>query len=200
MNTPNLLYVTMTAVASAWLVPGCMATNSAQTGAIPAAAPSGTALTAPDTGSAAFDPSYAPQTFPYARASITITGTPGGLSFPESGQMRVLAYSWGGSRPRIVPQEADSLGTIIELPGGTPTLNIQKREDNASPLLAQLFEQQIPIDLLTFIVDPETAPATTYNLYDVRIASMRTVGPQTSPLTEELVLVFSRIEQLVFGQ
>lgn len=161
---------------------------------------SGSISTPADTLAGTEDRSYPLQTFPYARAYMTLVGTTAELNIPQEAQARVLAYSWGGARPRVVPEEADSLGTPLQIPGATPTLNIQKREDALSPFLLQLFEQQIPINQVNFTIDPQTAPATSYALYGVTIASMRTVGPQTSPVTEELVLVFGRIEQLPTGR
>jgi|GEM_PF-2328144 len=188
MNTrplaPMLLLVVLAAA-----IQGCATstTGGTQTGS--------TAVPTADTDLVRHDPSYRIPTYPFARAYMTVQGSPGGQVWPNNGEMRIYAFSWGGERPLAVPQIADTVGDPIVLPGGIPALNVQKRVDEFSPLFQELFTQKIDIDAMTFTVERETAEATTYHLFDVQVAAVRPVGPQNStiPASEEIVLVFGRI-------
>lgn len=185
-------------VAPIWLVTlaallaGCAATttSSTQTGTAPATAmATGTDLVSTD------DPSYKMPTHPHAVSYLTLQSVAGVDAWPNNGQMRIYSFAWGGGRPQPAPLAADTVGQPLEIPGGTPTLNIQKRIDSFSPILQTLFEQQSQIEHITFTIDPQTDARTTFNLHDVRVAMVRPVGPQDGviPPSEEIILVFGRI-------
>jgi len=150
-----------------------------------------------DTSRLVRDPSYRIPTYPFANAYLTVEGTPGNEIWPNNGQMRIYAFGWGGDRPLAVPQVADTVGDPLIIPDGTPTLNVQKQIDLFSPLLQDLFEQKTPIPMMIFTIERQTAEATTYNLFDVQVASIRAVGPQggTIPASEEIIFVFTRFER-----
>lgn len=172
------------------LLAGCTATTSTQTTAVT------TTTMATETDLVSTDDlSYITPTHPHAVSYLTLQTVAGVDAWPNNGQMRVYSFAWGGARPQPAPLAADTVGQPLELPGGTPTLNIQKRIDSFSPILQTLFEQQSEIEHMTFTIDPQTDALTTFNLHNVRVAMVRPVGPQDGsiPPSEEIVLVFGRI-------
>lgn len=132
----------------------------------------------------------------YAFLKIDIGGNE---SWPNDGTIPVIAYGWGGDRPLPARQRADSLNPIFAKSLKSPTLNFQKRDDIFSPILERMAGGDQTLPLVRFTVTPFQGDAITFNLYDVKIISMRDVGYviNENPTTQEVVLAFSRIEQAV---
>ena len=96
---------------------------------------------------------------------------------------------------------ADSGFSPFRKPNGYPVLIVQKRIDDSSPLLQQVSDQRETIKTASFTVDRSTGHAETYTLSDVKITSIRPLGPQFGqpPNTEELVLQFGNVRESVSG-
>jgi hypothetical protein len=121
----------------------------------------------------------------------------GNAIWPNNGDVPVIAFGWGGDRPLPNRLRADSLNPIFAKPLRSPTLNFQKRDDIFSPILRRLAGQDETIPMMSFTINTWRGGPITYNMYDVKVISMRDVGQviEENPVTQEVVLAFSRIEQ-----
>ena len=123
----------------------------------------------------------------------------GNAIWPNDGSIPVIAFGWGGDRPLPNRLRADSLNPIFARPLKSPTLNFQKWNDIFSPILQRLAGQDETISMMSFTINGWRNGPITYNLYDVKVISMRDVGQVLgeNPVTQEVVLAFGRIEQAV---
>jgi hypothetical protein len=128
-------------------------------------------------------------------ARLTIQSDAGNLNWPNGGDMPVVAFGWGNQRPFPLQIAVDSAAAPFFKQGTTTALTVQKRKDIFSPLLQELFTQHQGIESMMFTISSPGRTPQTYVLYDVRIASMRSVGQivTDSPDTEEIVFAFNRM-------
>jgi hypothetical protein len=130
-----------------------------------------------------------------ATARLKIIPTTASMSWPNNGVMPVLTYGWGGDRP-LPPIMALDSSIVPQLAAPRPPiLIVQRRKDNFSPLLQEMFDQNVTMRAMTITIEPIARETMAYTMWNVRVLGIRDVGQviQENPVTEEIVFIFDRL-------
>lgn len=134
----------------------------------------------------------------WQQATVQLKISPGAgmVSWPNNGVMPILTYAWGGDRPLPPIIAIDS--SIVPRVGAArpPVLIVQRRKDVFSPLLKNLLDQNQNIPAIAITIKPATRKALSYLMWNAKVIGIRNVGQviEENPVTEEIVLVFERLE------